>query len=228
MSRLARFAVAALAVATFFSASAMAEEPVEPVFVEQQVFFHQAATKLGNLAALGHDTFPSWNTTAPATVTGGNGAGYVGNMLTEIPLGDHTAESGPTFVGAFSGPINTLAVDLFAFSNPGDAAQGLRVQLTIDDIVVHQDADPFSVPLKPGGQAVRQLNFAVTGIHDVMEANGLSTAADSAHTIRINVVPFYVGDDAMYVYDAAEAPSGMVFNPAADKLKRYVSVAANG
>lgn len=82
------------------------------------------------------------------------------------------------------------------------------------------------MPFKPGGQAARQLNFAVTGIHNVMTTYGLNTAPDAEHTVRLNVVPYYVTDDAMYVYDAAEAPSGITFNPTVDKLPKYVAVPA--
>ena len=203
-------------------------EPTGPVFTEQRVYFHQATTKAGNLGATDLDTLPSWDTTAPASVTTGSGGGYVGNIASEIALGDHTAESGPTFEGKFTGLIDTLAVDLFAFANPNDLKQGLRVEVRVDGEIVHQDADAFDVAFKPGGQAARQLNFAITGIHDVMTAYNMNTAPDAEHTVRINVVPFYVGDDALYVYDAAEAPSGITFNAAAEKLANYVVHPANG
>ncbi len=121
-----------------------------------------------------------------------------------------------------------MAVDLYAFANPADAKQGLRLEVRIDGEIVHVDTDPFDVPFKPGGQAARQLNFAVTGIHNVMTTYGLNTAPDAEHTIRLNVVPCYVADDAMYVYGAAEAPSAITFNPTAGKLPKYVAVPANG
>ena len=204
-----------------------ATEPTGPAFTEQRVYFHQAATKAGNLGATDADTVPSWNTTAPAAVTTAAGAGYVGNSLTEIPLGDHTAESGPTFEGTFTGPIDTLAVDLYAFANPQNVDQGIRVEVRIDGEIVHQDSEAFTVPFKPGGQAARQINFAITGIHNVMTSYSMNTAPDAEHTVRINVVPFFIGDDALYVYDAAEAPSGITFNAAAEKLTNYVLQPAN-
>lgn len=231
MRRPGRILLVAAVVATLAGGSALAEEPVEPVapvFTEQQVYFHQAETKVGNLGALGQGSLPSWNTTAPASVTTGSGGGYLGNIASEIALGDRTAESGPTFVGSFTGPIDTVAVDLYAFANPIDAKQGLRVQILVDGQLVHEDADPFDVPLRPGGQAARQLNFAVTGINAVMQSYGMDTSAEKEHTVRINVVPYYVGDDAVYVYDAAEAPSGILFNAAAEKMSKYVAVGANG
>ena len=205
-----------------------ATEPTGPVFTEQRVYFHQATTKAGNLGTTDLDTLPSWDTTAPASVTTGAGAGYVGNIASEIALGDHTAESGPTFEGKFTGLVDSLAVDLYAFANPSDAKQGIRVQVLIDGELVHEDADAFDVAYKPGGQAARQINFAITGIHDVMTAYNMNTAPDAEHTIRINIVPFFVGDDALYVYDAAETPSGITFNAAAEKLTNYVVQPANG
>ena len=249
MRRPARVLLAIAAAATLATGSALAEEtssvalptaeatetptetpsePAGPVFTEQRVYFHQAATKAGNLGAMGADSLPSWNTTAPGSVTTGAGGGYLGNIATEIALGDHTAESGPTFEGKFTGLIDSMAVDLYAFANPNDVKQGIRVQVLVDGELVHEDADPFDVAYKPGGQAARQINFAITGIHSVMELYGMNTAPDAEHTVRINVVPYYVGDDAMYVYDAAEAPSGITFNAAAEKLANYVVVLANG
>jgi hypothetical protein len=231
MRRPVRFLLALALVAALTGSAAIADEPTDPVespFTEQQVYFHQADTKVGNLGALGYGTLPSWNTTAPASVTTGSGGGYLGNIASEIALGDHTAESGPTFEGAFTGPIDTLAVDLYAFANPADAKQGLRVQVLVDGEMVHEDGDAFDVPLKAGGQAAKQLNFAITGIDAVMKSYGMDTSAEREHTVRINIVPFYVGDDAVYVYDAAEAPSGIIFNATAEKLGSYVVVPANG
>lgn len=228
MRRLTTTLLAVGLVAVLAGGSALAEDSVAPLFTEQQVYFHQAETKAGNVGALGQGSLPSWNTTAPASVTTGAGGGYLGNIATEIALGDHTAESGPTFIGPFTGPIDTMAVDLYAFANPQDLKQGLRVDMQIDGELVHQDADAFDVPFKPGGQAARQLNFAITGIDAVMQAYGMDTSVTKEHTVRINVVPFYVGDDAVYVYDAAEAPSGILFNAAPEKLTNYVAVAANG
>lgn len=203
-------------------------EPAEPVFTEQKVYFHQATTKAGNLGATEADSFPSWDTTAPASVTTGSGGGYLGNIATEIALGDHTAESGPTFEGTFTGLLDSMAVDLYAFANPAFTEQGIRVEVLVDGELVHQDSEPFNVSYNAGGQAVRQINFAITGIYDVMKLYGMNTAPDAEHTVRINIVPYYVGDDAMYVYDAAEAPSGITFNATADKLAKYVVVPANG
>lgn len=249
MRRPARLLLAVAVVATIATGSALAEEPsgsaeptVEatetptettteptgPVFTEQRVYFHQAATKAGNLGAMDADTLPSWDTTAPGSVTTGSGAGYLGNIASEIALGDHTAESGPTFEGSFTGLIDSMAVDLYAFAAPQDTKQGIRVQVLVDGELVHEDSEAFDVNYKPGGQAARQINFAITDIHSVMELYGMNTAPDAEHTVRINVVPFYVGDDAMYVYDAAEVPSGITFNAAAEKLANYVVVPANG
>lgn len=250
MRRPARLLLIAAAVTTLAAGSALADEPTSstepgvevpgvevtetpteptgPVFTEQRVYFHQATTKAGNLGALGADSLPSWDTTAPAAVTTGSGGGYVGNIATEIALGDHTAESGPTFEGAFTGLIDSLAVDLYGFANPASPDQGIRVQLLIDGELVHEDADAFAAPWNEGGQAVRQINFAITGIHDLMELYGMNTTPDAEHTVRLNIVPFYVGDDTLYVYDAAEAPSGITFNAAAEKLGRYVVLPANG
>ena len=245
MRRPARLLLIAAAIATLAAGSALAEEPTAPyepvveatetpteptgpVFTEQRVYFHQATTKAGNLGAMGADSLPSWNTTEPASVTAGSGGGYAGNIATEVALGDHTAESGPTFEGAFTGPIDSLAVDLYGFANPQFPDQGIRVQLLIDGELVHEDTDAVTVPWNAGGNAVRQINFAVTGIHDLMEIYGMNTAPDAEHTIRLNVVPYFVGDDTLYVYDAAEAPSGITFNAAAEKLSRYVVMPANG
>jgi len=232
MRRSVRVLIAALTAALLVTGSAIADDTTEPVeespFVEQRVYFTPAETKAGNLGAFGVGALPSWDTTEPASVATGAGGGYLGNPAAEIVFGDLTAESGPTFEGTFTGALDSLAVDLYAFVNPTDVRQGIRVDVTIDGEMVHRDGEAFDVPLRPGGQAAKQLNFAITGIADVMEYWKMDNGPDTEHTIRIAIVPFYFGDEALYVYNAAEAPSGIIFNASEENLRNRVLVQANG
>jgi len=189
-------------------------EPDDDVEVcRQDVWFHQADTKLGNLGATEESDFPSWDTTKPATsVSGGAGGGYIGHWVGDFAVEEYLAETTATFEGTFTGNLDNAAVTLYLFA-PGYNAQDLpsyhlRTQLVVDG--TQQYTSDFEngdlVNLSSGGTGVLRVDFAFVGLFDLL---GVSPGD---HQIRLSVTPYFPGDEAMYVYDTSEVPSGIVFN----------------
>ena len=189
------------------------EDPADDVEVcPQEVWFH--GPKAGNLAAAGQAELPTWDTTKPATpTTSGGGSAYAGNSLTEIVMEPYGKESGPVFVGQFTGNIDNLAVEMF-LSAPwtlDNAEYPVRTRLEIDGVEIYADAEGSDVPAPAVGTTTRKIRFAFRDIHDLLELEGVA-GADKTHTVKLSVLPFYFVTDAVFLYDASDVPSGMVFN----------------
>ena len=91
------------------------------VFPEQQVWFHEGESKLGNAAA----TPNPFDTTAPAaSVTDGAGAGQYGAAATSTSGTEAYGAVETTFSGTFTGCLDTILLDV--------AQHGLGHQATID------------------------------------------------------------------------------------------------
>lgn len=203
----------------------------ELILTEEQTYLHQAETKAGNLAVLGASGFPSWSTDAPTqSVQQGAGGGYLmpyGASLAE----DHYEETGLTTEGTFSGCLDTMLFELYAFlptnrtGTSGSLAESPFngvVTLDIDNVRVGYatEVEMATVP-NPGGSATYRLRFAYTGIHAAMTRLQLDPASD--HELRFNVIPRYANtNNALFVYDTTEVPAGILFNGAADETYTVV------
>jgi hypothetical protein len=112
-------------------------------------------------------------------------------------------------------------------SNPcRERGASVRVQLVIDGEVIYQDAEAIAVNSVPAGDALIQVQFAFTNIHKAMESYRLATGDAAEHTVELRVLTFYFGSETIFFYDAAEAPSGMVFNP--EKVGPYTAIKVIG
>lgn len=182
----------------------------------QDVWFHQAGTKAGNAAALDMDTFPSWNTTKPtASVQSGAGGGYAAASAFSQNVSRSDPRGAATFRGSFTGNLDNIAATLYLFSPVRQASvdQAVWMQLTIDDEVVYQSSAADRTPLTSGGNAVLKTHFAFVNIYDAMQSLGLDTSPEKAHSIELKITGWFsVNDNAVYVYDTTEVPSGLVFN----------------
>lgn len=191
----------------------------------QPTWIHQAAHKAGNLAALGQDAYPSWNTTKPTqSVQAGAGGGYAGNMALVFNGGDD-ATLGATFVGEFDGCLDTMLVELYAFlptnrtsTNGSLAEQELIAYITLTvggvDLVYRSEVQTRTVA-NPTGTATYRIRFAFKDLHAAMVGEGLATSGK--RSIRLNVTPRFVNTgNALFVYDTTEVPAGIVFNGAPD------------
>lgn len=193
-----------------------ADDAVE--LCQSEVFFKPASTKAGNLAGPGVDDIPSWDGDAPGTsVTAGGGGGYATLRAGELLDAPRDPLYKPTFEGSFTGPLDTLAVDLYLFS-PVYQATGtefpLLVIVEIDGkTITFIDDEEVDVAIGPGGDAAGLIRFAITDVYELMERRKLDLDPDAEHTMEISVTARYFGDgNSVFVYDTTEVPSGMTFN----------------
>jgi len=233
MPRAVRLLLVPLAVVALLSSPVVAEEQaaascVDPltnqlVLTEQATWLHQAETKAGNVAALGATSFPSWNTTKPtASVQSGAGGGYLATMVgPTADQAEYREETGLTVKGTFSGCLDTMLFDLYAFrptnrtGKSGDLAESpltANVTLTVDGqrIVDFMQIEAHQVA-NPGGQATYLNRIAVTNLHAALVDFQLDPAAE--HTITATFDPQFANTDhSVFVYDTSEVPAGITFN----------------
>jgi hypothetical protein len=198
----------------------------------EDVWFHEGGSKVGNLAFTGQVSYPAFDTTRPtASIQSGGGAAYFGNELTQYGLGqDHPVHS-VWFEGTVDGPIDNLAVDLYVITPGGDPVIGqyrLYTTLRVDGTTIYRspyvggDVATFS----PGGQLGGAIRFAFTDLYEALEASDLAGAAQ--HSVRLAVSPYFVGDDAIYLYDSTDYPSGGIFNIQPTFLGAYSRIQVQG
>jgi hypothetical protein len=198
-------------------------ETGEMVLSEEAAWIHQAETKAGNLAGFGVTSFPTWDAEEPTTsVQGGAGGGYLANFAAFV---DPTLaeQTGLTVEGTFSGCLDTMLLDLYAFlpTNRTGTSGNLEeadftglFSLTVDGeaILPPFEIDTNTVP-NEAGSATYLIRVAITELHATMVDFGIDPTAE--HTIRLNVASRYANtDNALFVYDTTEVPAGIVFNGA--------------
>ena len=194
----------------------------------QDVWFHQANTKLGNAAASGQGSFPTFNTTKPtASVTTGAGGGYVGSSATHQNGEPFDPRLTATFDGTFTGDIDTLAVTMYMFNPPEDAQSlptyAVNARLIVDGEEVYA-VGGAEVKRSPGGQAARRIDFAFTNLYDSLKSLGL-TGANRQHQVRFQVQGTGLATEAaVFVYDTSEVPSGLIFNIEPENLSAYTVI----
>ncbi len=204
----------------YFTSTDAEGNPTGPSFCGQQVWFHQGATKAGNLGATGATAYPSWNTTKPAaSVTAGAGGGYATQGVPRQTASDPATDPYvlPTFKGKFTGDIDNLVAEVFLFA-PATAAANTpgayvgSTELTIDGKPI---LSPTSVDLalQPAGNAVMKATFAITDISGAMAGAGLASGPDAVHDVTFGFGAFgLVSATGVIVYDTTEVPSGLSFN----------------
>lgn len=187
-------------------------DPTDDVSVcRKDTWFHQGDTKLGNLAGFGQGSFPSWNTTKPTTsAMGGAGGGYVTNSILHQGVGAQDPRGSAVFQGTYTGTLDNLAVDLYAFVAPIFSNE-LNLALTIDGEAIY--AAGVEVTQQAGDNNNVKLKFAFTNVYKTLESFELPNEATTVHTIQLAVNGVYIiNDPAVFVYDASEVPSGIIFN----------------
>lgn len=202
----------------------------------QDTWIHQATTKVGNAPAYGipggGTEYPSWNTTPPsASVQTGAGGGYLALAAYSQNLGRPDPKGAVTFRGTFTGNLDNIAATLFLFSpaRQADATQAVWLRLNIDGTTVYQTgAAADRTPLSPGGDAVLKTDFAFVNVHKAMEDQGLETGETASHAIELVISQWFtVNDNAIYVYDTTEVPSGMKFNLEQSALGAFTKFTAS-
>jgi hypothetical protein len=197
-------------------------------FPEQQVFFKQGESKVGNAAASPHP----WGTEAPASsVQAGAGAGQVSLTGSQ----EQTRPAATVFEGTFTGCIDTLQFDLYSFDptnrtsignaqagNPGaPAAHFISLRVSVDGTEVFNGGTLETNTTHADDGVGPNLNQFSVSVGDAIEQfaaffDDLEVAGE--HTVRVEVAPWYAntGAAAVYAWDTTEVPSGITFNGAPD------------
>jgi hypothetical protein len=215
--------------------AATPSDPTDDVSVcRQDVWVHKAGTRLGNLAGLGQDTIPSWDTTKPTGALATGGAAWATIAAYDILIGqDPTGRA--IFSGTYTGTLDTLAFSAYVRSPYYEAggAWPMTVKLSIDGEMVHDNFDPapISAPLKTDGN-LRRVDVAFVNVYEAMKGLGLDLSAQKEHRVQLELCSWYFGDSnpTIVFYDAAEAPTGLIFNLEPERMGGYtqVDLAATG
>lgn len=122
-----------------------------------------------------------------------------------------------TFEGVYTGVLDRLDVDLHILV---DSFTRLGNEQTLD-IEVEVNGAPLGVfaetPIMPVPEEASQagsvrLDFAVTGLAEVLDRYNLPNTADTAHQVRLKVGAFYLDQVTVYAFDTTEVPGGIGFN----------------
>jgi hypothetical protein len=185
--------------------------------------------RVGNLAGLGLAPYPTWKPEPPEqSVFEGGGAGFASSAADEL---SDAAANVPVFEGTFTGWMETVAVDLYGYNVGGSIdlghlhhqGHGFTVTLGVDDAVVTREQVIVTPTQFDDGRLL--MRFVFIDLLDALEAHGLESGDDVEHELWVEILPRQEGlDDSLYVYDAEEVPSGMVFNPDPDDLLPYIPV----
>ncbi|MFN2543544.1 MAG: hypothetical protein ABR600_03090 [Actinomycetota bacterium] len=189
-------------------------DPTDDVSVcRQDTWIHQGGAKLGNIAGFGQGAFPSWNTTKPTqSAQQGAGSGYYANSLFHQSVAPNDPRASATFTGTYTGVLDTMAADLYAFVSP-EQTVNLDMGLMVDGESVFQTN---IVPVKLSSTSTQQLkvyHFVFTNMYTALENAGKANTPTTVHSITLALSGTYVANDnTLFVYDASEVPSGFIFN----------------
>ena len=229
---------AMLAIATAIplgSPAAATHGGVHPTFRSERVYFHcSGATKVQNVNYLQSGP-ASWNTTAPAqSYTAGAGCGH----LDAAVYG--TQPSTPydvVYQGTFTGNIASMSFELHNLllsqvRSGGDYDVGLRVSIDGEQLFgdgTTQGAQITMTPVISSTGLTEKITFSVHRVgcaREVVDANGNVTDVitrgvatedgdgEIEHEIMVTIDQWYLDRAAGWVWDAAEIPAGITFNPA--------------
>ncbi len=185
-------------------------------YPEQQVFFKEGDSKVGNTSESPHP----WSTEAPTSVTGGAGAGQLA-LSSQADAGTTTT----VFEGTFTGCIDTMLFDVYSFdpanrsSTAADAEPNdhtLSITIEVDGVTAYSNGTLQTVTTYGNEAMGPNLNRFSVRVGDLLESfqEFIPQPLDGEHTVRVSVAPYYINTGAavVYTWDASETPSGITFN----------------
>jgi hypothetical protein len=203
-----------------------AGEVFVPEYVETAEYLHcNGATKVGNVHATAEDNRVAFDTKKPtASYTTGAGCGTIDTFL--AGSADHNPIYDFPVRGTFTGNIDNITIRYWGIDFCGSRALEewtVDLHLVIDGIPI--------LSREPATEAHAPTINSSTGISRLYEVTvtkvGFNTLADhtAEHEIELTVYPKFVNGSGcvIWVYDAAEIDSGLVFNdttPSAVKIPR--------
>ena len=189
----------------------------------QDNWFHQAGSKLGNTVAL-DGTFPSWSTARPTdSISQGAGGAYVTNSVTHQTMLAEDLRSIATFDGSYTGVIDNLAVELFGLTGP-ELSGKVNVRLVVDSWTL-LDERQVTVPSAPAGTQMQSFRLVLTNVYEALKEFQPPGGPNTQHRVRLAIVgSAVVNDPIVFLYDSAEAPSGLIFNHEPAELGPYTKI----
>lgn len=177
----------------------------EVVLCEQQLFVRAGDTPVSNA------TSAVFSTQAPSAAPVG-GAGLGGSITDIAAQGDpaHGLEVNGTFTGA----VDSITIEVHVLMPNGAlGSHGATPTIELDGFNV--GGGEVSAAVEPGalpGTAVA--TFQVDDLLTLWDALGYDYDHTVEHSIRLNLSPFFFGDDGAYLYDGTDVPSNVVLNAA--------------
>ncbi len=158
---------------------------------------------------LSNATAAVFSTDEPTAPLGGAG---VGGSVTDIAVQGDPAH-GLEVTGTFTGPLDSLDVEVFlTMPNAELERHGVTPQLVVDGF--NFGGQLIDATVTTGDSGVQKLRFRVEGMLDLWPLLQFDTSPDAEHTLRLNLSPYYIGDDGAYLYGGTEVPSHVVLNAA--------------
>lgn len=179
------------------------DEPGDDVTLcEQQLFIRAGDAPLSNAASA------VFSTEAPSAAPVG-GAG-LGGSVTDIAVQGDPAH-GLEVNGTFSGAVDSIDVEVhLLMPNGAGGSHGTTPTIELDGFAVPTGLVDTTVTPGPHGTAVA--TFRIGDLLPLWEALQYSYDPAAEHTLRMNLSPFYFGDDGAYLYDGTDVPSNVVLN----------------
>lgn len=188
------------------------EDHTDDVYVcRKDTWIHHGGTRVGNLAGFEQGVFPTWDATQPTTATGAGGGGYyVTNSAAHQGVGAQDPRGSFVTRGTYTGVLDNLAVDLWAWVPPAHSLD-LNLELVIGSETILAAAVVDVRNTVVGN--FRRFRYSFTNLYEGLKQLGLPNENDTVHSVKLaaNGV-FIINDPTIFIYDATDAPSGVIFN----------------
>ncbi len=177
-------------------------ETVVPL-CESVQYVAAGTTPLSNATAA---VFTAEEPTAPI------GGAALGGSVTDIALQGDPAH-GLEVTGTFTGALDSLDVIVHvAMPNAELGRHGVTPTLEVDGFDF--GGQLLDATVTPGEGGFQQLHFRVDGMLELWPLLQFDPRPEAEHTLRLNLSPYYVGDDGAYLYGGTDVPSRVVLNAA--------------
>ena len=207
------------------------DNPDDDVSVcRQDVYFHKGSAPVGNLAATGQATLPSWDTTKPEGDLSEAGV-YVSSSEADIFVEEGGTGGRAQWEGTFTGPIDTLGFRLYLRSPFNEAADGntlpASITLQVDGEEVFDSYDTAAVDLAMAGpdHDIFRIDAAFHKLYDHLRLIGIDQSPEKEHTVRLGIAGwFFPGSESAFIYDADDAAAGLLFNLESTSMAGFTKI----
>lgn len=165
---------------------------------------------IGNLHNVGHGAPPSWDDSVPTDSYQAGAGGGTAFSATASSAGADQLRA--VFEGEFTGDIDSIGVEQYVIS-PVDhyfwEVIDVAVSIQVDGVEV-AGTDDIELRVVETADGVGMMQFVATGLYAGQPA---LQGSDEPHVVRIEMAgALRPWDEGVFVYDAAEVPSRVVFN----------------